>query len=154
MSALNNMVFNKPDVVIVDLRPIFIRYSPSAPIQSYLYRENPLLRRFIEVFTVHRLIEAGFVLHYDTLGQEAVLWEFVESLFPEGFKDFDKSFDSDISNYDWLQILYEAVVEEVDDLLRRKTEEYGIGSIYQDYLFDKWIGPSTAAFTHREYSPR
>ena len=123
MNVLNSTVFNKPDVVIIDLRPIFIRYSPSSSIQNYFYQQNPFLQRFVEVFTVHRLIEAGFFLRYDRLGQETVLWEFVESLFPEDFGELDKNFKDDISNYDWLQILYEAVVEEVDDLLRRKTEE-------------------------------
>lgn len=147
MNALNNMGFKRPDVIVIDLRQIFVRYSPSVSVESYMYRENPLLRKFVEQFTVHRMIEAGFVLNYDSLEQENVLWGFIENLYPEGLGEFER----DINNYDWLQILYEAMIEEVDELLRRKTSEQGIGAFYQDYLFDRWITHSAASFVHRDY---
>ena len=147
MNALNNMGFKRPDVIVIDLRPVFVRFSPSMAVESYMYRENHALRKFIEQFTVHRLIEAGFAFTYDSIDQENALWGFMENVFLDGLGEFEK----DPNNFDWLQILYETLIEEVDDLLRRKTAEQGIGSFYQDYLFDRWITHSAAAFVHRDY---
>lgn len=148
-NALSSSDINRkaPDVLIVDLRPIFVRYSPSASIQTWLYRNDVILRKFVEQLTIHRLVEAGFVMPYDSLGQECILWEVIESLFPEGTGEFENSSDSMCG----LQVLFEAIVEEVDNLLREKTEIPGLSSVYQDYVFDRWITQSAAAFTHRDF---
>ena len=152
LSGLNNLAFksNRPDVLVIDLRNIFIRYSPNASIQSWIYRNDPILRLFVERFTIHRLIESGFILPYDALGQEGVLWEFVESLFPEGTGDFENSTESMTS----FQLLHDAIIEEVDTLLRLKVEPLGLATEYTDYLFDRWITHSAAAFVHKDYMTR
>lgn len=94
------------------------------------------------------MIESGFILPYDALGQEGVLWEFVESLFPEGTGAFEDSVES-MSSF---QLLHDAVIEEVDTLLRLKVEPLGLATEYTDYLFDRWITNSAAAFVHKDFS--
>ena len=84
---------------------------------------------------------------YDSLGQETILWEIIESLFPEGSGEFENSPDSMCG----LSVLFDAVVEEVDALLKEKTMICGLSSVYQDYVFDRWITNSVAAFTHRDF---
>lgn len=86
---------------------------------------------------------------YDSLDQETLLWEIVENLFPEGSGEFENSPDSMCG----LQVLFETIIEEVDSILRDKSEISGLGNVYQDFVFDRWINYTVAAFTHRDFQP-
>lgn len=139
---------SKPQVILIDLSRILWEYSPNTTPMAWLYNDLPVLRRFVEQFTIHNVIAAEFVNYYDN-PSDSLIWEFIENKFPDGTEEFE----NDPNAVSGFSLIVDMLVEETDLLLRDRFKHYGLEHCYTDYLFDHWIDTRTAAFVHINFDP-
>lgn len=133
---------------MVSAKPILDYYQPKrCAFVADLYRRTPELRRFMEHFTYQRLIEATLIRHYDMPESNYLVWEIIESLYPEGFGEFGDS-PSALDNFD---LLHEYFTDDLDKLLEHRLRRYELTEPHTSYLFHQWLDPTTMILTHYGY---
>lgn len=98
-------------------------------------------------FTFHRLIEAILIRDYSLPEAEYLVWEVIESLYPEGTGAFGDSLPA-LENFD---LVRHFVTEELDTLLSDRLKRYELTEPHTNYLFHQWLDPTTMILTHYGY---
>lgn len=136
------MVSNNPDIIILDMRPVFYDFQPERHRQTMFYQADSQLEQFMRLFTIKDFIEAIFTAPYENTDPENRIWAFIEN-------KVDESILTDLSHSTMLciDIMSEFVMETVDDLLCARLSRYNLKAGYQDYLFHQWVDNNSAAFS-------
>lgn len=143
-SVLKNMG-TRPDGIIVDLRRVLTEFSPNAAQLHWVYQNDRVLQRFVQRLGLHRIVEAGFIVPYDVIYQERMIWNMIEALFPEGTGEFEDSQTS----LECFEYLNELMISVVDSTLLEASQSFGFKDDYSDLLFERWLGNTDAIFLRR-----
>ena len=140
VNASRNLGGSIPDLVIFDFREILFRYGPNTAVTPMreMYNKDPILKTFLQRFTVKQIIEAIFVSHYDS-PTDTLIWHCIENLFPEGTGDFGES----IRSLEAFEAIAGLITEEVDDYIQNRFWKMGAYDHYVQYRFHEWIGLDT-----------
>lgn len=135
----------RPDGIVVDLRHVLTEFSPNAPQLHWVYQNDLVLQRFVQRLGLHRIVEAGFIVPYDAIYQERMIWNMIEVLFPEGTGEFEDS-QASLESFEYLN---ELMISVVDNALLEASQPFGFKDDYSDLLFERWFGNTNAVFLRR-----
>ena len=127
-------------IFILDMSEIIYDFSP--------YRYDVIVRgprpmmQFMERFTVQDIIEATMIIPQYRLADDAIVWEVIDHMFPEGTGEFGDDPES-LALFDFVAGM---IQERADRLLMDKMREYNCEDRYPYMAFENWLGQSTAVF--------
>lgn len=138
----SSTVSKNPDIIVLDMRPVFYDFQPERNRQTMFYQADSQLEEFMRLFTIKDFIEAIFTAPYENTDPESRIWAFIEN-------KVDESVLTNLSHSTMIciDIMSEFVMETVDDLLRTRMARHNLKANYQDYLFHQWVDSNSAAFS-------